>query len=275
MARVPYLTIQEIMTDTTTTNTARPRFGIIQSRGLGDLIIALPIAKHYYDQGYNVVWPICDEFFSSMTSAAPWVNWIPMQTDKEGKFFYDKPFEIIQIHDCEGFVCLYQSLTGHPELAGRNYFQVQKFDEHKYTAASVPFWKKWTLNECIERNPDREGELRAKVNPQGPYYITHFKGSSYSCLPDLSSIPPEWQRIDVDDYLTESVFDWLGLIEGAEALVCLDSVIANMVDQLDLPVDKYWIPRSHIHLTPVLGSTWTILTAPPDSLAAQPIFRSN
>lgn len=268
------------MTEETTTNNTnkpRPRFGIIQSRGLGDLIIALPIARYYEQQGYSVVWPICEEFFPSMVSVAPWVNWVPMTTDPEGRFFYDKPFEIFQIHDCESFVCLYQSLTGHPELSGRNYFQVQKFDEHKYTAATVPFWRKWTLNECITRDLEREAELKKRIGLKADeaYYVTHLKGSSYSCLPDLSSIPPEWRRVDVDDYLTESVFDWLGVIEGAEALVCLDSVVANMVDMMDLQVDKYWIPRSHIHLTPVLGSSWTILTAPPDSIAAKPIFRSN
>jgi len=48
-----------------------------------------------------------------------------------------------------------------------------------------------------------------------------------------------------------------------------------MVDQLDIPVDKYWVPRSHIQLTPVLGSSWTILDPPADSLAAQKIFMSS
>jgi len=45
-----------------------------------------------------------------------------------------------------------------------------------------------------------------------------------------------------------------------------------MVDQLKIEGDKYWLPRSHIHLTPVLGTEWTILEPPPGSTAAQKIF---
>ena len=263
------------MTEETTTSGPKPRFGIIQSRGLGDLVIALPIAYHYYQQGYQVVWPICAEFFDSMFNAAPWVDWVPMEADRNFDFFYKKPEQIIKERHCADWVCLYQSLTGHPELAGRPYFQIQKFDEHKYTAAGVPFRKKWTLSQCIARNTEREQLLYNRVVREGqPYYVTHLKGSAYTAKPDLSSLPKEWVRIDVDDNATESIFDWIKVIEGAEALVCVDSVIANMVDMLDLTVDKYWVPRSHIHLTPVLGSIWTILDVPEDSIAASKIFQS-
>jgi hypothetical protein len=57
------------------------------------------------------------------------------------------------------------------------------------------------------------------------------------------------------------VFDWVGILEGAEAIIAVDSIISNIVDQLKITeqVDCYFIPRSHIHLTPVLGGTWTTL----------------
>jgi hypothetical protein len=49
--------------------------------------------------------------------------------------------------------------------------------------------------------------------------------------------------------------------------------MSNMIDQLGInDVDKYWIPRSHIHLTPVLGTNWTILDPPLGSSASQKIF---
>lgn len=255
-------------------STAKPRFGIIQSRGLGDLVIGLPIAYHYYEKGYQIVWPICAEFFDSMFNAAPWIDWVPIEADQRGDFFYNKPEQIIKDRHCVSWVCLYQSLTGHPELAARPYFQIQKFDEHKYTAAEVPFHKKWTLSKCIVRNQEREQALYDRVVKQEKYYVTHLKGSAYTAKPDLSAIPSDWIRIDVDDNRTESVFDWIKVIEGAQALICVDSVVANLADMLDLQVDKYWVPRSHIHLTPVLGSNWTILGVPEDSIAANKIFQS-
>ena len=59
--------------------------GIIQSRGLGDIIIALPIARHYYDQGEEVVWPVCAEFYTTVRDAVPWVTWVSIETDPAGK----------------------------------------------------------------------------------------------------------------------------------------------------------------------------------------------
>ena len=69
------------------------KLGICQSRGLGDICMALPIAKYYYDEGIQVYWPICQEFLPSFINSAPWVNWIPIVTDTIGNFFYNTPIE--------------------------------------------------------------------------------------------------------------------------------------------------------------------------------------
>lgn len=249
------------------------KLGIIQSRGLGDLIIALPIAKHYKDEGYEILWPVCAEFVSHMQSVCDWVKWIPVPTDPQGKFFYDEPMARLKNFKCDEIICLYQSLTGKPEFAARPYFQIQKFDEYKYTTAGVPFHKKWTLKDCITRNPAREQALYDKLVRNPNYCVVHTKGSSYEFTPDLRILPDDWQIIKIEE-LTDSVFDWLKIIEGAQAAILLDSVMSNLVDQLDIDIDKYWIPRSHIQLTPVLGSQWTIMDCPEDSLAARPIFSS-
>ena len=255
-------------------NNKQESFGIIQSRGLGDIIIALPIAWYYHLQGRKVIWPVCEEFYGSVKDSAPWVEWVSIPADNLGKFFYERPCEEFKKRNCTEWICLYQSLTGRPELSGRAFFQIQKFDEHKYTAAQVPFTYKWRLKECIKRNHIREQALYDRVVKNSNYCVVHLKGSSYQTKPDLSHIPKDWQIIDVDQYITGNIFDWLTILEKAQALIALDSVIANLVDQMDIDIDKYWIPRSHIHLTPILGSVWTILEAPTDSIAAQKLFQS-
>ena len=250
------------------------KLGLIQSRGVGDIVIALPIAKHFHDQGYKVLWPICEEFWPNFKDTVPWVQWIPMVADQKGDFFHKEPMQRLKNFKCDEIICLYQSLSGSPEFSQVPWFQIQKFDEYKYTKAGVPFKNKWQLAECITRDLAKEQALKDRLVKQQHYYVTHTEGSMYQTTPDLSAIPSEWQQIDIKGDITDSVFDWLTIIEGARAVVCLDSVIANMVDQLDIKVDKYWIPRSHIHLTPVLGSDWTILDPPPDSLAANALFTS-
>lgn len=251
------------------------KIGIIQSRGLGDIIIALPIAKHYADEGYQVYWPICEEFWPSVKEHAPWVKWIPIPTDRNGDFFYTEPMRRLKTFSVTEVMCLYQSLNVVPELSKVPFFQIQHFDEFKYSKAGVPFLKKWALDSCITRNATTEAALKAKLTtPNVPYYVTHLEGSNFVATPDLSNVPPEWKRIDINASVTPSIFDWLGIIEGAQALICVDSAVSNMVDQLKIEVDKYWIPRSHIHLTPVLGTSWTMLDPPPGSMAAQTIFQA-
>lgn len=252
------------------------KFGIIQSRGLGDIIIALPIAKHYANQGYEVIWPICEEFWGSVKHHAPWVKWVPIVTDSQGDFFYTEPLKRIKAFGCTEFICLYQSLNVVPELSKVPYFQIQHFDEFKYSKAGVPFLEKWNLESCIKRDMGAELALRSKLTtPDKEYYVTHFEGSNFKVTPDLSNIPPEWKRINITEGITPSIFDWITLIKGAQALICVDSAVSNMVDQLKIDVDKYWIPRSHIHLTPVLGTLWTMLDAPAGSGAAQQIFAAS
>src|SRR5262249_43239180 len=66
-------------------NLVRPRswkidmqIGLIQTRGIGDIIIALPIAKHLVDQGHTVVWPIYAPYVRPFQEAAPYVEFLPL-----------------------------------------------------------------------------------------------------------------------------------------------------------------------------------------------------
>ena len=234
--------------------TKSKRLGIIQSRGLGDLIIALPIAKFYHDQGWQVYWPICEEFTPSMMMGAPWVKWIPIPTD-QGPFFYDIPMQRLKNFNCDLILPLYQALTGH-KFHEELYFQHTKFDQYKYIKAGVPFLNKWLLNECITRDPIREQDLYNKLVTNPNYVVLHLEGSDKRVNIDRSIIPQDWQTIEITAQ-TNNIFDWLTIIERAQSLIMIDSVYSNLVDQLGLGDDRYFIPRSHIGLTPVQGQDWT------------------
>ena len=253
----------------------KKKLGIIQSRGLGDLVIGLPIAHHYAEQGWDIYWPIAQEFMSSMTQGAPWVHWVPRPVDAQGNFFYDLPMARLKNFKCEEIICLYQHLTGHPELQARPEFQITGFDQIKYSEAGVPFWKKWTLGECLVRDTHREQQLYDQVVGQDstPYVVVHLDGSDHSAQIDPSWIPQGWRTVKIQP-VTDSIFDWLTVIERAQAVITVDSVYANLIDQLRFTdtVDCYFIPRSHIQLTPVLGGTWTYLSPSPEVTARIKIF---
>jgi hypothetical protein len=243
------------------------KLGIIQSRGLGDILVALPIAHYYAQQGYEVYWPLCQVFHSHFKDVAPWIRWIPIPSDSKGDFFYTEPVKRLISLGVTNHLCLYQSLNIRPELSKVPYFQIQKFDEFKYSKAGVPFLNKWKLKECITRNANRELQLYDQLVKNPEYVVYHTVGSTFKCEPDLSNIPSNYQLIEITEK-TDCVFDWLTIMEKATALILIDSIFSNLADLLNIDVDKYWIPRSHIHLTPVLGSDWTILECPPGSLAS-------
>ena len=232
-----------------------PKLGIIQSRGLGDIVIALPIARYYHDQGWEVHWPICREFLPHVTTHVPWINWHAVTTDS-GSFFYDQPVNILNNLQCHEILCLYQALTGHlfhEEL----YFQHTSFDQYKYIKAAVPFLNKWKLSDCITRDLAAEQLLYDSLKITKPYAVVHLEGSDHRAEFDYATIPTDWQTVTITPNLTTSIFNWLTVLESADSIVCVDSVFANLVDQMNMQNDKYFIARSHIGLTPVLGQDWT------------------
>lgn len=238
--------------------THEKRIGMVQSRGLGDLVIALPIADYYYQQGYQVHWPICEEFISHMIHAAPWVHWIPVVTDTAGDFFWNTPTKLLADRGITEVICLYQALSSHPEFSQVPYFQITSFDQYKYVVAGVPFVNKWKLNQCVVRDHARERALYDRLVVNSNYVVVHDQGSDFAVDIDLSMVPADWQIIKISN-LTDSVWDWLKILDNAQCLVLVDSVFANMVDQLGIGDDNYFVQRSHMGLTPVLGNQWTYL----------------
>jgi hypothetical protein len=89
---------------------------------------------------------------------------------------------------------------------------------------------------------------------------------------DPEIIPEGWRTIPIT---TEGrIFDWLALIESAEVIIMTDSVMANLVDGLDIQgPERYFIPQHHIQLTATHLGAWTYLANPELKPQAQ-IFRA-
>lgn len=232
------------------------RIGIIQSRGMGDIVIALPIALHYREQGHQVVWPICEQFMVNVKQHVPWVEWIPMVADPQGLFFYDTPMKLLEGRVDE-IVNLMQFLSSRPQDSDPDLFPILKFDQYKYARAGVPFKNKLRLGECITRDPVAERALIKRAVKSDRYIVTHLTGSDVRLDLDFSDAEEQgYQVVRVEDWAGFSIFDWIPLLEGAESLYLIDSCFANMVDQLDIGRDKWFIRRSKMDLTPVLLSDW-------------------
>lgn len=235
----------------------------IQSRGLGDLFIALPIAGWYRDRGATVYWPICEEFMSTMTQAAPWVRWIPLKTDRQGKFFYDSArLALKYLVPEDRIINLMQYLSSRPQDSDPDIFPILKFDQYKYAVAGVPFLQKWRLKDYITRDPEGEATVYNTVVRKPRYIVTHLQGSDKRVELDFSGVEAAVQIVNIKEGITNNALNWLKVIEGAEALYMLDSCYSNLVDQLGIPVEKTFIRRSKMDLTPVLGADWNYMSPP-------------
>jgi len=200
-----------------------------------------------------------------MTAAAPWVNWIGIETDPQGKFFLETPLlalEKVGITDWDDILYMYQYLSSVPERTDPDLFAMMKFDQYKYAACDVPFIKKWELSKCITRDKAREQALHDQVVTSERYMVYQGKASDVAYEIDLSSIDPAVQRIEITE-VTDNIFDWLMVLEGAETLILIDSVFANLVDQLGLckNIPKYFMRKwdRKVDGNPVFLGEWNYI----------------
>jgi hypothetical protein len=235
------------------------RLGLIQSRGIGDIIIALPIAKWYHDHGVEVHWPIDARFLSSFEPAVDYVRFIPFAFSPTTEGFVHQPLRLLKAVPCQRIVPLYSFLSNCavnvPAL-----FHSLKFDEYKYAVTGVPFAEKWRLQ--LKRNPQREQDFYNRVVRSENYIVVHRQGSNATTA---AAIPAKYQGhqvIEIEE-LTDCIFDWLLVLERAKFLMLLDSCFANLVEQLGFPNEKIFLLRSEVRFTPVLRSNWSFGAASP------------
>lgn len=253
---------------------SQQKIGIIQSRGLGDIIIALPIAREYTKRGYEVYWPVCAPFYSQMVRVAPWVRWIEVPVDEYGQFFYENPHKQLVALGVTEELWLYQYLSSHPERTNKSYFAQFKFDQYKYAAAGVAFGKKWELAECLELDPAAQERLYQQEVKQDRYMVYQNHASDLSYDIDLSIVEEGVQCIELRELENYSVFDWIKIIDGAETVILIDSVFANLIDQLNLcpAADKYYMRKwnRRVDGNPVFIRDWTYVDiADPEGMKVQ------
>jgi hypothetical protein len=87
----------------------------------------------------------------------------------------------------------------------------------------------------------------------------HTHGSTQSRnLNVAQTLRDQYQIVQITP-LTESPFDWIMVLEQASKVVMIDSCFSNLVEQLNLPMEKYLILRSPVPFTPVLKNGWIFL----------------
>ena len=229
------------------------KIGIVQSGRAGDIIIVLPIAKWYADKGYEVIWPVWDRYLP-MFERVDYVKAIGTGGSLGGS--YKRSVEMLK--EKVGKVINLGIGFGRDEsdwLTSR-----LTFDQWKYKEAGVPFSEKHNLQ--ITRIPEKEASLKKKLNLPKEYVITHSKGESAGSydfkMPSAIEVQP------IDDYC---LFDWIGILENAEASFCINSCVMNLMEALGIGKFKRYAklwglkcdPSRAELLVPQLESDWSLM----------------
>jgi hypothetical protein len=234
----------------------RRRVGIIQTRGIGDIIIALPIADWFVQQGCEVLWPIDGASVHAFRLVKPQIKFLDVGCNARDRgYFFDAPLQLLRNAGCNSIICLYSYLSDQ-KVYNEHLSRFLKFDEYKYAIAGVPFEKKWQLQ--LNRDSDREQALFQKLQITRPYVCVHTETWE---RPYSLRLPEEWARqyqiINVRR-LTDSPFDWIYTFEHAHKLLFIESCFSNLVDQLNLPNEKDVVLHAPVPFTPVLKNEWKI-----------------
>lgn len=240
------------------------KIGLLQTHALGDIIIALPIAQYFIREGHEVYWPI-DEIYLAMIEEAieEKIQFIPIRRSENAflslDYFVNVPISRLKSIGCDKIFPLYSALgQAGKEIINETYFNSLKFDEYKYAISGVPFQEKWNLK--IRRNTQREKSLVEKLNIKKSFILVHeIAGDGEVTKISLPyEIKSNFQIISIS-HLTNSIFDWLGAYELASGIFLIDSAHSNLVEQLNIGINKHLKVRSSVNFTPVFKNGWIFL----------------
>lgn len=237
------------------------KLGLIQTRGIGDIVIALPAAQALIAAGNEIYWPIDESWIPDFAEAEPAVHWLPVTAAAHTQdYFLHQPRQLLATAGCDRQIVLYSYLTG-LTVENERAAASLKFDEYKYAVCGVPFMSKWQLR--LARNAEREDALREDLGLSQPYAVIHLEGSNTKAQIEPSRLEilcHGLTRIEIAPG-TARLLDWLGVIDGAACIIMIDSVFSNLVEQLGLApqAKKYLVLRSPALFTPVYARGWQFL----------------
>ena len=234
------------------------KIGLIQTRGLGDIVIALPIAEYFINLGHEIFWPIDERFITHFRKSFPKINFLEIEsspiTENSRDYFLEEPQRMLDRIKCEQVFILYSYLSN-IEVQNKRLSQALTFDAYKYAICNVPFDEKWKLKPKRDLETEEKLFSKLKLNKKTDYVVVHNQGSNFKV--DFMPILKDFDcKIVYINEITNCIFDWITVIERAKMILCVDSVYSNLIEQLNLTNEKVLYLRSPVGFTPIFKNKW-------------------
>jgi hypothetical protein len=210
---------------------------ILQPGSIGDIIICMPLARHYADLGYRVLWPIRHDYMSHFQYVSPYVEWLSIPV-------INKSLAIDMVRKIAPETLFVDTYFGFPDCPSvtQAWLSTQySFDEYKYKLAGFSIDMKYALQ--LTRSPERENRIRQLIgNPSPGYVCIHTVGSSGG-IDVRSKLSKDRQIIEITPK-SDCIFDWLGVMENASEFHMVDSCFSNLASQYfhNISGVRYWKP---------------------------------
>lgn len=116
------------------------------------------------------------------------------------------------------------------------------WDEAFYLLLGVDFNKRWT-DFYIDRNISEEMSLYKKLNPSAePYVLIHSTDASGAYRLDDEIVKTDLKKIHVTK--SNTIFDYIYLIENAEEIHCIDSSFFHLVESIKVTTEKLFYHKN-------------------------------
>lgn len=136
-----------------------------------------------------------------------------------------------------------------------------KWDEAFYVQVGISFKERWE-SFYIERNLEDECILKNKHQISNDYAIVHGVDSSNTDRLDYEKINKNLQVIRIEKKYDKSIFDYIGLIQNAKEIHCINSSFIHLVDSYDLDMPLFYhknFKKRHEETDHTLKNNWIIL----------------
>jgi hypothetical protein len=238
---------------------------ILQPGKLGDILITIPIAKNYYLQGYEIRWPVFDNFIS-LLNRFDFIKPVSFGVNIENSLYYSNKkrvgfweegkskleeissFNKTIFNGIKFFDIFYEtyksddvliidpcfSFPGHRNMHNNNMTsEFQKLNRNwidlKYHLVNVNLKERWNFS--YKRDMEKEEKL---FNFIKEYSKRKYNSEEYSIIHSYESA--NLKKYDVINPINFSyikdydILDWLLVLENAKNIVCVDSSLANFVE---------------------------------------------
>ena len=231
---------------------------INQPAGLGDIIFCQKIVDVLINNGYEVIWPVGDEYCSTVNKH--------MRKDNLLFPHVDDNFPLKQ-HYNSGTIVPYRMPNGDTYLPLRYAdlsYPGQSALKAKFKIMGIDHLQ-WQHHFRFYRDVEKEERLfydALKLKDDTQYaFVNMWYGSPPGQVKKNTDIDTDLLTVEMSIKEDYSVFDWCKVIEQASELYCVDTSLFYIIEQLQLKASKFeayskFSPSNYMHIDGLFAKPW-------------------